>query len=262
MTDTSLKDTVAIVTGGASGLGRAITIGLANAGAHVIATASQSRDELEALAGAEVGKGRVVPSIADVTSDSDCKRVVAEAISKFGKLDVLVNNAGRGMKYVDETFLTKPTRFWETAPDTWRMIIDTNVNGPFLMARAAVQHLLAAGWGRIVNISMSYETMKRQGVSPYGPSKAALESETIIWAQDVIDTSTRVTPNNVCGAVENGMIPDTFPKDMRTKLMRPDIMVPPLLWLASASSDGFTGHRIIAAEWKGEPGQPRDAGWH
>jgi NAD(P)-dependent dehydrogenase (short-subunit alcohol dehydrogenase family) len=265
MADVSLKDTVAIVTGGASGLGRAITIGLANAGAHVIATASQSRDELEALAGAverEVGKGRVVPSIADVTNDADCKRVVAEAISKFGKLDVLVNNAGRGMKYVDETFLTKPTRFWETAPDTWRMIIDTNVNGPFLMARAAVQHLLAAGWGRIVNISMSYETMKRQGFSPYGPSKAALESETIIWAQDLRDTGITVNALLPGGAVETGMIPDAFPKDMRTKLMRPDIMVPPLLWLASASSDGFTGHRIIAAEWKGEPGQPRDAGWH
>jgi 3-oxoacyl-[acyl-carrier protein] reductase len=57
------------------------------------------------------------------------------------------------------------------------------------------------------------------------------------------------------------MIPDAFPKDMRAKLMRPDIMVPPLLWLASTRSDGFTGRRIIAAEWTGEPKQPQDAGW-
>ncbi|MGZ5896834.1 MAG: SDR family NAD(P)-dependent oxidoreductase, partial [Xanthobacteraceae bacterium] len=195
MADISLKGSVAIVTGAASGLGRAMALGLAKAGAQIVATTSQSRDALEELALSaerELGERRLVPMIADVTKDVDCQRVVDETVAKCGRLDVLVNNAGRGMKYVEETFMTKPTRFWETSADTWRMIIDTNVNGPFLMTKAAVPHMMAAGWGRVVNISMSYETMKRQGFSPYGPSKAALESETIIWAQDLKDTGVTV----------------------------------------------------------------------
>ena len=78
-----------------------------------------------------------------------------DARERFGRLDILVNNAGRGMKYVSENFLTEPTRFWETDPAAWRLVIDTNVIGPFLMARAAVPAMLRAGWGRIVNISMT-----------------------------------------------------------------------------------------------------------
>jgi NAD(P)-dependent dehydrogenase (short-subunit alcohol dehydrogenase family) len=82
------------------------------------------------------------------------------------------------MRYVSEDFLTQPTRFWETPAETWRLVIETNVVGPFLMARAAVPSMLAHRWGRIVNISMNTETMRRRGFSPYGPSKAALESAT------------------------------------------------------------------------------------
>ena len=126
-----------------------------------------------------------MPVIADVTRDEDCARAVATALERFGRLDILVNNAGRGMKYVSEDFMTEPTRFWETAPDAWRLVIDTNVVGPFLMARAAVPAMFAAGWGRIINISMNADTMRRRGFSPYGPSKAALESDTIIWSQDL-----------------------------------------------------------------------------
>ena len=64
-------------------------------------------------------------------------RLVEAAFDRFGRLDVLVNNAGRGMRTVSDTFMTVPTRFWTVAPDAWRMVIETNVVGPFLMARAA-----------------------------------------------------------------------------------------------------------------------------
>jgi 3-oxoacyl-[acyl-carrier protein] reductase len=108
------------------------------------------------------------------------------------------------MKYVSEHFLTAPTRFWEVRPDVYRMVIDTNVNGPFLMARAAVAPMLRAGWGRIVNVSMSRETMRRAGFSPYGPSKAALESETVIWAQDLAGTGVTVNAILPGGATATG----------------------------------------------------------
>ena len=154
------------------------------------------------------------------------------------------------MKCVSEDFMTQPTRFWETPADTWRLVIDTNVVGPFLMARAAIPTMLAGGWGRIVNISINAETMRRRGFSPYGPSKAALESATVIWAQDLANSG--VTANVLLpgGAALTGMIPSSFPEHLRATLLDPEIMVPPLLWIASTKSDGITGRRFIAARWQ------------
>ena len=84
------------------------------------------------------------------------------------------------------------------------MIVATNVNGPFLMARAAAPHMMRQRWGRIVNISINHETMRRAGFSPYGPSKAALESETIIWAQDLDGTGVTVNALLPGGATDTG----------------------------------------------------------
>lgn len=194
---------VAVVTGGGRGLGRAMTLGLVRAGARVVATAARQTAELAAVVG-EAGDDRVLPVIADVTRQQDCEQVVARALERFGRLDVLVNNAGGGMKYVSETFLTAPTWFWEVEPATWQMVIDTNVTGPFLMARAALPAMLEAGWGRIINISMNHETMRRRGFSPYGPSKAALESATIIWAQDLAETGITVNALLPGGGCDTG----------------------------------------------------------
>jgi NAD(P)-dependent dehydrogenase (short-subunit alcohol dehydrogenase family) len=248
MTSQSTAGRVAIVTGAGRGLGRAMALGLARAGIRVVATVARERAEIEVVA-AEVGGGVVLPVLADVTSEPDTQRVVETALERFGRLDILINNAGRGMKYVSDTFMTEPTRFWEVAPDTWRIVIDTNVNGPFLMARAAVPHMVRAGWGRIVNISVSHSTMRRPGFSPYGPSKAALESETIIWAQDLHGTGVTVNALLPGGATLTGMIPDAFPQNARSALLDPAVMVPPLLWLASDDTDAISGCRVIANRW-------------
>ncbi|WP_419758898.1 SDR family NAD(P)-dependent oxidoreductase [Acidisoma sp.] len=249
-----LAGRVAIVTGGGRGLGRAMALGLARAGATVIATAARETAELAALsgvAGTEVA-GRIVPVQADVTQADDCERIVDRALHGQGRLDILINNAGRGMKYVSERFLTEPTRFWETDPAVWRMVIDTNVNGPFLMARAAAPVMRAAGWGRIVNISMNRETMRRAGFSPYGPSKAALDAETAIWAQDLAGSGVTVNALLPGGATLTGMIPGDVDPVLRAKLLDPGVIVPPLLWLASGASDGITGMRFNAALWLGD----------
>ena len=260
-----LLERVAVVTGGGRGLGRAMALGLAGAGCRVVVTAARETREIEAVVAAG-GAGRMLALTADVTREADCARVVEAALAKFGRLDILVNNAGRGMKYVSERFLTEPTRFWEVRPEVFRMVIDTNVIGPFLMARAATGQMLRAGWGRIVNVSMSRETMRRAGFSPYGPSKAALESETAIWAQDLASTGITVNALLPGGAALTGMIPAGVPERMRATLLQPEVMVPPLLWLASPQSDGVTGKRIIATRWRGEGAPPpadaiEDAGW-
>ena len=153
------------------------------------------------------------------------------------------------MRFVSERFLIEPTRFWETNPATWRMIIETNVNGPFFMARAVARVMIRRGWGRIINVSMNHQTMRRRGFSPYGPSKAALESETIIWAQDLAGTGVTVNALLPGGASLTGMIPDEVPAELRTKLLAPEIMVPPLLWLISEAADGISGQRLNASRW-------------
>lgn len=222
------------------------------AGADVVVSAASDLTEIQQVAGEAAQTptaGRILAVAADVTRKEDCHQLVEQAVDTFGGLHILVNNAGRGMKFVSDRFLTEPTRFSEVDPDTWRMIIDTDANGPFLMAQAAVPHLLAQRWGRIINITMNHETMPRAGFSPYGPSKAALESETIIWAQDLADTGITVNGLQPGGASATGMIPAGIPEVVRQQLIQPDVIVPPLLWLASEASGALTGKRLVANRW-------------
>jgi NAD(P)-dependent dehydrogenase (short-subunit alcohol dehydrogenase family) len=248
-----MQNHVAIVTGGGRGIGRAMVQGLAQAGIHVVATAARERAEIEAVA-EEVrqscGESRVLPLVADVTQEDDCAEVVDAAVKRFGRLDILVNNAGRGMKYVSNEFLTIPTRFWEVPPETWRLVIDANVNGPFMMARHAVPVMLKTAWGRVVNVSVSQATMRRRGFSPYGPSKAALESETTIWAQDLEGTGITVNALLPGGATRTGMVPHSISEQAKSAMLDPSIMVPPLLCLVSPEADGMTGRRLVASKWQ------------
>jgi NAD(P)-dependent dehydrogenase (short-subunit alcohol dehydrogenase family) len=244
-----LAGKTAIVTGGGRGLGRAMALGLLRAGANVVITAARTLQEIETVANEGVKfqeAGALRKFVADVTSEEDCRFVVSQTIREFGSLYILVNNAGRGMRFVSERFFDTPTKFWQTDPGVWRMIIDTNVNGPFLMAREVAPQMLKQGWGRIINISMNHATMRRAGFSPYGPSKAALESETIIWAQDLAGTGVTVNSLLPGGATDTGMVP---PEIARERLLDPNIMVPPLLWLVSESAGKVTGGRFAANLW-------------
>jgi len=253
MAEKAHERSVAVVTGGGRGLGRSMVLALARTGIHVVATAARERKEIEAVARQSEENstaGTVVPVLADVTRACDCEMVVAAAVKRFGRLDILVNNAGRGMKYVSDSFLTEPTHFWETSPEAWRLIVDTNINGPFLMARSAAPLMIRARWGRIINISMNRETMRRRGFSPYGPSKAALESETIIWAQELAGTGVTVNALLPGGATRTGMVPDGVSDEVRSTLLDAEVIVPPLLWLISKDADQMTGKRLVANKWR------------
>src|ERR1700704_79451 len=248
-----LSGKTAIVTGAGRGLGRAMALGLLRAGANVVITAARTLQEIKMVADESLKiqeAGTLRKFAADVTSEKDCRFVVTETIREFGSVHILVNNAGRGMRFVSETFFDTATKFWQTDSAVWRMIIDTNVNGPFLMAPEVTPHMLKQGWGRIINVSVNHETMRRRGFSPYGPSKAALESETIIWSQDLAGTGVTVNALLPGGATLTGMIPDAVPNEMRSTLLDPAIVVPPLLWLASSDSAGITGRRLIGTRWR------------
>ena len=256
-----LDGKTAIVTGGGRGIGKAIAEAYVNAGARVVVTAAREFAEIQSVAQA-AGPERALALQADVTDARACEQVVAQTLARFQRVDVLVNNAGRGMKYVSPHFMTEPTRFWEIDPETWRMIIATNVDGPFFMSRAVLPVMLAQGAGSIISITMNYETMKRKGFSPYGPSKAALESASIIWAQELERTGVRLNLLLPGGATDTGMIPAEFPVGLRDRLLPAHIVAAPAIYLASDASRHLNGRRITATDWSPDhpDGRPADQG--
>jgi NAD(P)-dependent dehydrogenase (short-subunit alcohol dehydrogenase family) len=256
-----LKDRVAIVTGGGRGIGRAIAEAFAREGARVVVTAARQRREIETVA-SKIGGTAV---LADVSDRGTVQGLVDSVVADFGAIDILVNNAARGMKFVNERFMIEPMPFWEADPDAWRMVVDTNVNGVFLMTRAVVPHMLGRGRGRIINISINRATMEREGFAPYGPSKAALESMSAIWARELAGTGITVNLLLPGGATNTEMIPDAFPASRRAELLDPAVMGPPAVHLASDEASGVNGQRIVAIAWKRErevidEGRPADLG--
>ena len=245
-----------IVTGAGSGLGRAMALGLAQAG-NIVAAADINADGLEATAGHGAAYGeRVRTYQVDLGREDGCRDLVERTLADLGGVDVLVNCAGLNMALFSADFLTRIVRFWEVDPDKWQKLYDVNVRAPFLLARGAAPHMMRQGWGRIINITTSFATMLREGNTPYGQAKAALEAASAGWAQELEGTG--VTCNILLpgGAADTPMIPQHAPVD-RSKLVPPAAMVPPLEYLSSSRSDGFTGRRIIAAHWR--PGDPDDA---
>ena len=192
-----------LVTGGTSGLGLAMASALAAAGATVALTGRSAARAAEAAAGLPGAAGIGL----DVRDESSVTRAVGEAWSRLGGIDMLVNNAGIGMRTVNPRFMTHPRGFWQVPPDGFRAVIDTNLTGYFLVAREVTPRMLDAGTGRIVNISVNYSTMHRAGFVPYGPSRAGSEALSKIMAADLKDTGVTVNLLLPGGATATGMLP-------------------------------------------------------
>jgi NAD(P)-dependent dehydrogenase (short-subunit alcohol dehydrogenase family) len=244
---TELAGTRALVTGATSGLGLAMARALAHVGARVVVT---SRDAARAeRTAAELG-GDAVGLALDVRDEQAVATGVADLWERLGGIDLLVNNAGIGMRTVNPRFLSDPQFFWEVSPDGFRDVLETKVAGCFLMARAVVPLMLDRGGGRVVTISMNEATMVRRGFVPYGPSGAAVEAMSRVMAADLAGTPVTVNLLLPGGATDTGMIPDDTPVDARERLLDPAIMGPPIVWLASPSAAGVHDQRIVAAEFE------------
>ncbi len=249
-----LDGRVALVTGAAAGLGRAMAQAMVRAGANVVfadINAGATGGAVAEVAFRE-GCGKAIGMPCDITRPDDCERTVAETLRLFGGLHILVNNAGKGPAHLEAAPGTKSLRFWESDAGIWRQIIETNVIGTFNMARAAAPALIASGWGRIVNVTTSLSTMQRRENSPYGVSKTAIEAETLIWAQDMAGTGVTVNSLIPGGAVNTDFVSDLGKiqaRDSGRPLLEPEVMIAPMLWLASTLSDGVTGKRYVGKDW-------------
>jgi len=243
----------AIVCGGSRGIGRSIALGFAAAGAAVsiCARGKEGVDRAQAELAAHGGTVHAAPC--DLADARQIAAYIAAAAAALGGIDVLVNNAGIGMRTVNQHFMTEPIGFWQVSPDGFRDLLTTNIVGYFLVARAVVPHMLEAGHGKIVNISVSETTMRRRGFTPYGPSRAATDALSHIMAADLVGTGIDVNLLLPGGVTRSGMTPDSAPEDVQAAWLDPAIMGPPVVWLASQASDGITDQRIIATEFAAKP---------
>jgi NAD(P)-dependent dehydrogenase (short-subunit alcohol dehydrogenase family) len=185
-----MRNKVVIVTGGSSGIGLAAARGFAAAGAKVLITARRAAP----LDAAVSGNSNLAGLVADVSKPSDVERTIGDAVDRWGRLDVLVNNAGAGaiLPLADATV------------DRITDIFSVNVTGPSLLATAALPHLTASK-GAIVNVSSTYGHRPAALLSHYAASKAALEQLTRCWALELAPAGIRV--NGVAaGPTETGAL--------------------------------------------------------
>ena len=233
-----------LITGGTSGLGLAMASALASAGAAVAVTGRSGQRAEEVAAGLPGAVGIEL----DVRDETSVAGAVDQAWSRLGGVDLLVNNAGIGMRAVNPEFLSRPRGFWEVPADGFRAVVDTNLTGYFLVAREVTPRMLAAGGGRIVNVAVSESTMVRAGFVPYGPSRAGSESLSRIMAADLRDTTVTVNLLLPGGPTATGMVPPGGSTGGR-QLLDPAVMGPPIVWLASDQAAGVHDERVVAADF-------------
>jgi NAD(P)-dependent dehydrogenase (short-subunit alcohol dehydrogenase family) len=246
--DIRLEGKCALITGSARGLGKVMARALTSAGAKVAvvdideAEAQKTAAELTALGG-----GEAVAFRCDISSMEDAKRTIDAVTARFGRLDILVNNAAMGQIHIARSPESKSTKFYEADPKVWQQVVVVNVNGAFYMSYFAAPHMIKNGWGRIINTTTSRRSLQAEANSPYGVSKAAIESETQIFAKDLKGTGVTVNTILPGGAADTTFV---FKSGAAGRpLLSPEVMFNPIIWLASEHSDGVTGERVVGMLW-------------
>jgi NAD(P)-dependent dehydrogenase (short-subunit alcohol dehydrogenase family) len=226
-----------------------MTLGLLRGGIDLAAVDKEAAwlDELKAAAGGGAG-GALHPICADLAHPAAFDIIVSTVLGTLGRIDILVNNAGIGQGSIRADQRRNPIRFWEITSEQWERFVAVNATAPLMMARAVVPHMTRVHRGRIVTVTTSLGTMLREGYVLYGASKAAAEAATAVMAADLAGTG--VTANVLVpgGMTDTRIVPDAAVAD-RNRLLRPEIMAPPLLWLVSDAAAQVTGRRFLAAHW-------------
>ena len=194
-----LSNKVAIVTGGASGIGRAISISLAKHGANVVINYNRSADKANALvAEIEAFGGKAVAVQADVSQYQDAEKLMQTALDTFGTLNILVNNAG----------ITDDALILRMSEHQFDNVINTNLKGVWNMTKVAAKTLLKSGYGRVINISSVSGVLGNAGQSNYSAAKAGVIGMTKAVAKEFAAR----------GVTVNAVAPGFIESDMTDKL--------------------------------------------
>jgi NAD(P)-dependent dehydrogenase (short-subunit alcohol dehydrogenase family) len=242
---------VAIITGAARGLGRAMALGLLEAGYRVVGNdiATDALEQLARDAAERQAAARLATIAADVATDEGVAAILEAALTRFGRLDILINNAGIDAHLLRPQGSARPKNFREVTPDEFRRVVMVNAVAGFLMTRAAVEPMLKQGWGRVINVTTSLDTMFRKSMLPYGPAKACNEATCAVIAEELAGTGVTVNILVPGGPVNTRLVGRSFTDAERLQLIQPDVMVTPLLWLVSDATDAITNRRFIAGAW-------------
>ncbi len=233
-----LEEKVALITGASQGLGRALAHAFAREGASVVVN-SRSEESIRPVAGEiEASGAEVLAVAADVSVAADAERLVGAAVERFGRVDVLVNNAG---------LLGPRVRIEEYPEDEWRRVIDANLTGPFLISKAAIPHIPSGG--SIVNVVSGVSVEGRAEWGAYSVSKFGVEGFTQILAAELKERGIRVNAVDP-GGMRTEMRAAAYPEEDPMIRITPEENTDVFLYLASDESKDVSGERFKAQEFR------------
>ncbi|MDP9480863.1 MAG: SDR family NAD(P)-dependent oxidoreductase [Actinomycetota bacterium] len=228
---------VVLVTGASQGLGRALALACAKEGASLVLNSRSEEGVRPVAEEAENLGAEAIPFAADVSRGADVQRMVDAAVERFGKIDVLVNNAG----------LLGPRVWIEDYPeDEWRRVIDANLTGPYLVSKAVIPHLSEGG--SIVNVVSGVSVEGRPEWGAYSVSKFGVEGLTQILAAELEGRGIRVNAVDP-GGMRTDMRAAAYPEEDPQTRITPEENTAVFLYLASDESKGVTGQRFKAQEF-------------
>lgn len=242
----SFHGQVVLITGASRGLGRALAQEFARLGAGLVINSRGSSQAglAETEAAVRALNAPVLSVLADVSRRADVERLAGEALARFGRVDVLINNASAlgptPMPYLADT----PIEEFES-------VLETNVTGPFMLTRALVGQMLARGSGSILNVSSDAGAVGYPTWGAYGISKAALDHMTRVWAAELDGTGVRINSIDP-GDMDTAMKRASEPEGDASQWKKPETVTPVFVYLASADAASVNGQRFSAQQFARE----------
>ena len=234
-----LSGKVALITGGSRGIGKAVAAAYACQGARVFICARGEGDLARTVSDIRDAGGEIAGLAGDVGKPEDAQRIVEAAVERYGRIDVLVNNA---------SLLGSRVAIADYPIADWEEVVRVNLTGVFLLTRQVLQVMIRQRQGSIINVSSGVGRTGKARWGAYACSKAGLEGFTQVLADELKDAGIRVNSVNP-NATRTAMRAEAYPDEDPMTLPTPEEIMPIFLYLASDDSAGVTGKALDAREW-------------